>query len=100
MKNLFVDGGQLRATQLSNKTSNGTGECVKPIATVGSYNVPVAFEGWDGYVPIVSSSIPLDRVSTSEGVLEYERQGKCCSDDSKPFLWDIGTDKFTPVEVP
>jgi hypothetical protein len=79
---------------------NGTGQCVKPIATVGSHNVPVGFKGWDGYVPIVSSSIPLDRVSTSEGVREYERQGKCCSDDSKAFLWDIGTDKFTPAEVP
>jgi hypothetical protein len=78
---------------------NGTGECVQPIATVGSHNVPVAFEGWDGYVPIVSSSIPLDRVSTSEGVWEYERQGKCCSDASKAFLWDIGTDKFTPAEM-
>jgi hypothetical protein len=75
---------------------NGTGKCVKPIATVGSYDVPVAFEGWDGYVPVVSSSVPLDRVSTSGGVREYE----CCSDDSKAFLWDIGTDKFTPAEVP
>jgi hypothetical protein len=79
---------------------DGTGECVKPIATVGDHNVPVGFKGWDGYVPIVSSSVPLDRVSTSEGVREYERQGKCCSDDSKTFLWDIGSDKFTPAEVP
>jgi hypothetical protein len=93
------DAGDLFVGSLENGW-NGTGKCVKPIATVGDHNVPVAFEGWDGYVPMVSSSIPLDRVSTSEGVREYERQGKCCSDDSKNFLWDIGTDKFTPAEVP
>jgi hypothetical protein len=80
---------------------NGTGECVEPIATVGSHNVPVAFKGWKGYVPIVSSSIPLDRVSTSEGVRESERQEECCSDAAKKrFLWDIGTNKFTPAEAP
>lgn len=79
---------------------NGTDKCVKPIATVGSHNVPVAFKGWDGYVPIVGSSVPLDRVSTSEGVREYESQGECCSEDSKTFRWDIGTDTFTPAEVP
>lgn len=79
---------------------NGTDKCVKPIATVGSHNVPVAFEAWDGYVPVVSSSIPLDRVSTSEGVREYERQGKCCSDDSRKFHWDIGANKFTPADAP
>lgn len=77
---------------------NGTGKCVEPVATVGGYNVPVGFEGWDGHVPIVSSSVPLDRVSTSEGVREYERQEG--SDDSKTFRWDIGTDKFTRTEVP
>ena len=93
------DAGDLFVGSLEN-VWNGTGECVKPIATVGSHNVPVAFKGWDGYVPIVSSSVPLDRVSTSEGVWEYERQGKCCGEDSKAFLWDIGTDKFTPAEVP
>lgn len=94
------DAGDLFVGSVENVVWNGTGECVKPIATVGDHNVPVAFEGWDGYVPIVSSSIPLDRVSTSQGVWEYERQGKCCSDNSKKFLWDIGTDKFTPAEVP
>jgi len=93
------DAGELFVGSLENGW-NGTGECVKPIATLGSHDVPVGFKGWDGYVPIVSSSIPLDRVSTSEGVREYERQGKCCSDDSKTFLWDIGTNKFTPAEVP
>jgi hypothetical protein len=96
------DAGDLFVGSLENGW-NGTGKCVKPIATVGDHNVPVAFKGWDGHVPIVSSSIPLDQVSTSEGVREYERQGKCCSDDSdhsKAFLWDIGTDKFIPVEVP
>jgi hypothetical protein len=93
------DAGDLFIGSLGNGW-NGTDACVKPIATVGSYNVPVAFEGWDGHIPIVSSSIPLDRVSTSEGVLKYERQGKCCSDASKAFLWDIGTNKFTPAEVP
>ena len=79
---------------------NGTGECVKPIATVGGYNVPVAFERWDGHVPIVRSSIPLDRVSTSAGVREYEKEGKCCSDAAKAFRWDIGKNKFAPVEAP
>jgi hypothetical protein len=93
------DAGELFVGSLENGW-NGTGKCVKPIATVGGHNVPVAFDRWDGYVPIVSSSIPLDRVSTSEAVWEYERQGKCCSDDSKAFRWDIGTDKFTPAEVP
>lgn len=76
---------------------NGTGECVKPIATVGDHNVPVSFEGWDGQVPIVSSTVPLDRISTSRDVWELEKQGKCCSEDFKPFLWNIGTGQFTPV---
>jgi hypothetical protein len=93
------DAGKLFVGSLEN-VWDGTGECVKPIATVGDHNVAVGFEGWDGYVPIVSSSIPLDQVSTSEGVREYERQGKCCSDDSKRFLWDIATDKFTPADAP
>jgi hypothetical protein len=93
------DAGDLFVRSLGNEW-NGTGKCVKPIATVGSHNVPVAFKGWDGYVPIVTSSVPLDRVSTSEGVWEYERQGKCCSEDKKKFLWDIGTGKFTPAEAP
>jgi hypothetical protein len=93
------DAGDLFVGSLEN-VWNGTGKCVKPIATVGDHNVPVAFERWEGHVPVVSSSIPLDRVSTSEGVREYETQGQCCSDDSKAFLWDIGTDKFTPAEVP
>jgi hypothetical protein len=93
------DAGDLFVRALGNEW-NGTGKCVKPIATVGSYDVPVTFKGWDGYVPIVSSSVPLDRVSTSAGVRKYERQGKCCSDDSKTFLWDIGTNKFTPAAVP
>lgn len=89
------DAGELFVGSLENAW-NGTGKCVNPMATVGSYDVPVAFEGWDGHVPIVSSSVPLDRVSTSEGVREYE----CCRDDSRPFLWDIRTNKFTPAEVP
>jgi hypothetical protein len=84
------DAGDLFVGSLENGW-NGTDKCVKPIATVGDHNVPVAFEGWDGHVPIVSSSIPLDRVSTSGDVPEHE----CCSDDSKAFLWDIGTNKFT-----
>lgn len=78
---------------------NGTGECVKPIATVGSVDVPVAFEGWDGYVPIVRSSIPLDRVSTSEGG-ESEGEGECCGEDSRAFRWHIDTNKFTPAKLP
>jgi hypothetical protein len=89
------DAGDLFVRSLGNEW-NGTGKCVKPIATVGSYDVPVAFEGWDGYVPMVSSSVPLDRVSISGGVRECEG----CSDDSKTFLWDIGTNKFTPAAVP
>jgi len=93
------DAGELFVGPLENGW-NGAGKCVKPIATVGGHNVPVAFDRWDGYVPIVSSSVPLDRVSTSQGVWEYERQGKCCSDDSRAFHWDIGTNKFTPAEVP
>jgi hypothetical protein len=93
------DAGDLFVGSLENGW-NGTGECVKPIATLGSHNMPVGFEGWDGYVPIVSSTVPLDRVSTSEGVWEYEKQGKCCGEDWKTFLWDIGTDKFTPIEAP
>ena len=78
---------------------NGTGKCVKPLATVGGVNVPIAFERWDGHVPIVSSSIPLDLITTSEGVREYERQGKCCGEDKKTFRWDIEADKFTPAEA-
>jgi hypothetical protein len=97
MLDVFV-AGDLFVEPLGNEW-DGTGKCVKPIATVGGYKVPVAFKGWDGYVPIVSSSIPLDQISTSEGVREYERQGKCCSEDSKAFRWEIGTDKFIPAEV-
>ncbi len=93
------DAGDLFVAALG-KEWNGTDKCVKPIASVGAYNVPVGFEGWDGYVPIVSSSVPLDRVSTSEGVRKYEEQGKCCNEDSKAFLWDIRRNKFTPVKVP
>jgi hypothetical protein len=89
------EAGDLFVEPLGNSW-NGAAKCVKPIATVGSYDVPVAFEGWDGYVPIVSSSVPLDRISTSEG----PRHDECCSDDSKAFRWDISTDKFTPVEAP
>jgi hypothetical protein len=93
------DAGDLFVGSLDN-VWNGTDKCVKPLATVGSHDVPVGFKGWNGYVPIVSSAIPLDRVSTSEGVREYERQGNCCSEESKTFLWDIATDKFTPAEAP
>jgi hypothetical protein len=93
------DAGDLFVGSLDN-VWNGTDKCVKPLATVGSHDVPVGFKGWNGYVPIVSSSISLDRVSTSEGVREYEGQGNCCGEDSKTFLWDIATDKFTPVEAP
>jgi hypothetical protein len=93
------DAGDLFVGSLDN-VWNGTDKCVKPLATVGSHDVPVGFKGWNGYVPIVSSAIPLDRVSTSEGVREYERQGNCCSEESKTFLWDIASDKFTPAEAP
>lgn len=92
------DAGELFVGSLGTAWK-GTDKCVKPLATVGSHDVPIAFEGWNGYVPIVSSSLPLDRVSTSEGVRDYERQGKCCGEDKKTFFWDIGTDKFTPTEM-
>lgn len=85
------DVGELYVESLETEWK-GTDKCVKPLATAGSYDVPIAFEGWKGHVPIVSSSIALDRVSTSKDVREGE--------DSKRFLWDIRTGKFTPVKAP
>lgn len=85
------DAGELYVESLETAWK-GTDKCVKPLATVGSHDVPIAFKGWKGHVPIVSSSIPLDRASTSKGVPEGE--------DKKTFLWDIRTGKFTPVKAP
>ena len=79
---------------------HGTDKCVHPKTTVGGYRLPVSFHGWQGQIPLVESIIPLDKASTSEQVLELEKQGKCCDGQRKIYSWDIFANQFTPEEMP
>lgn len=79
---------------------NGTDQCVKPVATVGGYRVPVTFHGWKEDLPLVKSAVPLNQITTSADVIKHEKQEECCNGQPRIYAWDIFTYQFNVTEEP